>query len=289
MLAPALLAFRTDPVAAAMPAEATSLVAPEPPRGASDVAIASEGEGCERQGDTSTIRPHGLLRCAVHMRITKAWPHPGSDELEGENTISPGPARGSSSPDGGQDASEAAPVQLLTRQDFEVAIIPLVPRLYRLCIALTGSRDQAEDLLQTSLLKAYQRRASYAGRGNFAAWLGGVIRHEHDEIIRRTARRRSLLDRALQEVYNLFDTLSGVPAPDPESWTSSHEQAALLLECVHELPEPYRTAVWLCDIEELTYEEVAEMLSIPIGTVKSRHARGRKQLRRNLERRGGTS
>jgi len=224
------------------------------------------------------------------MRITRAWQHPGSEELEeDESGFSPAPARDSASNDSREDASEAAPVHLLTREDFEAAITPVVPRLYRLCIALTGAPDQAEDLLQTSLLKAYQRRASYARRGNFAAWIAGVIRHEHDEIIRRTARRRSLLDRALQEVYNLFDTISGAPAPDPESWTSSHEQAALLLQCVHELPEPYRTTVWLCDIEELSYEEAAEMQSIPIGTVKSRHARGRKQLRRSLERRGETS
>lgn len=222
------------------------------------------------------------------MRITKTWPHPGSAGLEQEDAFSSAVAR-SSSDDARDEVGEAAPVPLLTREDFEAAVTPLVPRLYRLCIALTGTSDQADDLLQASLLKAYQRRASYAGRGNFSAWVAGVIRHEHDEIIRRTARRRSLLDRALQEVYNLFDSLSGAPEPDPESWTSSHEQAAMLLECVHELPEPYRTAVWLCDIEELTYEEVAEMLSIPIGTVKSRHARGRKQLRRSLERRGGRS
>lgn len=220
------------------------------------------------------------------MRVTKTWPHPGSAGLEQEDAFSPSAACASSDD---SQAREAAPVRLLTREDFEAAVTPLVPRLYRLCIALTGTSDQADDLLQASLLKAYQRRASYAGRGNFAAWVAGVIRHEHDELIRRTARRRSLLDRAMQEVYNLFDTFSGAPEPDPESWTSSQEQAALLLECVHELSEPYRTAVWLCDIEELTYEEVAEMLSIPTGTVKSRHARGRKQLRRSLERRGGRS
>ncbi|HWN69102.1 MAG TPA: RNA polymerase sigma factor, partial [Haliangium sp.] len=165
----------------------------------------------------------------------------------------------------------------------------LLPRLFRLCVALTGAPDQAEDLLQVSLLKAYQRRRSYEGRGTLSAWLAGIIRHENEEIVRKSARRRSLLDRAMQEVYNLFDTISSSPPPNPETWVCSHEQAGMLLSCVHELPEPYRTIIWLCDIEELSYEEVAEMVNIPVGTVKSRHARGRQRLKRSIERREGDS
>jgi RNA polymerase sigma-70 factor (ECF subfamily) len=230
----------------------------------------------------------GLLVSGIRMRIPKAWAHPGSGALPDDEATAPEPTEPSFD-DSRQHAREEAAVQLVTREDFEAAVAPVVPRLYRLCLALTGTPDQAEDLLQAGLLKAYERRASYAGRGNVAAWLAGIIRHEHDETLRRTLRRKSLLDRAMQEIYNLLDSISGAPAPDPESWTSSHEQAALLLQCVHELSEPYRTVVWLCDIEEMNYEEVAEMLSVPIGTVKSRHARGRKQLRRTLERRGGMS
>lgn len=221
------------------------------------------------------------------MRIPKAWE---GDEFLGPEREPSSPVESAPSTDEtGHEIGQAGAVAMATREDFEAAMAPLLPRLFRFCVALTGAPDQAEDLLQSSLLKAYQRRDSFAGRGSLAAWVGGIIRHENEEIVRKTARRRSLLDRAMQEVYNLFDTISASPTPDPETWMSSHQQAGMLLACVHELPEPYRTIVWLCDIEELSYEEVAEMVNIPVGTVKSRHARGRQRLRRSLEHRRGGS
>jgi RNA polymerase sigma-70 factor (ECF subfamily) len=222
------------------------------------------------------------------MRIPKTWD--GDESLRFEAQEPSSSEEGAPSTDEKPHEVDQTSALLLTgREEFEAAMTPLLPRLFRLCVALTRAPDQAEDLLQMSLLKAYQRRRSFAARGSLAGWLAGIIRHEHEETVRKTARRRSLLDRAAQGVYNLFDTISGSPTPDPESWLCSHEEAALLLSCVHELPEPYRTIIWLCDIEELGYEEVAEMVNIPVGTVKSRHARGRQRLRRSLERQKGDS
>ena len=222
------------------------------------------------------------------MRIPKTWEGDGHLRFAARDPSS-SVERAPSTDENRPDADQTQVIPMSGREEFEAAVTPLIPRLFRLCVALTGAPDQGEDLLQASLLKAYQRRDSFEGRGSLAAWLAGIIRHEHEEIVRKTARRRSLLDRALQEVYNVFDSISGSPTPDPETWLCSHEQTGMLLSCVHELPEPYRTIVWLCDIEELSYEEVAEMVNIPVGTVKSRHARGRQRLRRSLERRKGDS
>ena len=219
------------------------------------------------------------------MRIPKTWEGDGHLRFAARDPSS-SVERAPSTDENRPDADQTQVIPMSGRVEFEVAVTPLIPRLFRMCVALTGVKDQAEDLLQASLLKAYLRRQSFEGRGSLGAWLAGIIRHEHEEIVRKTARRRSLLDRAMQEVYNVFDKLSGSPAPDPESWVCSSEQARMLLACVHELPEPYRTIIWLCDIEELSYEEVAEMVHIPVGTVKSRHARGRQRLRRSLERQG---
>lgn len=183
-----------------------------------------------------------------------------------------------------QHAPEAA-LMARGRTGFQEAITPLVPRLFRLCMALTGVPDQAEDLLQASLVKAYLGRESFAGRGSLAAWLAGIVRREHGEVMRTTARRRSLLRAAYEHVGDLLADLSGSAPPDPESWTCTRQEAGMLLACVNELAEPFRTIIWLCDIEELGYEEVAQLLDLPVGTVKSRHARGRARLRRAFEHR----
>jgi RNA polymerase sigma-70 factor (ECF subfamily) len=80
----------------------------------------------------------------------------------------------------------------------------------------------------------------------------------------------------------LSETFSS-DAPSPEEKTLRIERAKLLREALKSLPEIFRETVVLCDIEGLTYEEIAEMLEINIGTVKSRIARGREELRRKLE------
>lgn len=181
---------------------------------------------------------------------------------------------------------------MLGREAFQDAVTPLVPRLYRLCLALTGVADHAEDLLQSSLTKAYLRRRAFSGRGSLVGWLMAIVRSEHQETVRRVARRRSLLATARAYLDGLDDLFHGMRAstpPDPEDWVCTRQQADRLLACLQDLPERYRIIIWFCDVEELGYDEVSRMLDIPIGTVKSRHARGRTRLRRAIERRGGAN
>jgi RNA polymerase sigma-70 factor (ECF subfamily) len=181
-------------------------------------------------------------------------------------------------------ATDSAP-ELWTRDEFQREVRPHLPRLYRICVALCRDTTQAQDLLQDSLVKAYVGRRGFEARGSFIGWLLGIVRHEHDDLIRTTARRRSLMRRAIDECILAAEDLLAAPPPNPETWTGISQQGTVLLDCLQTIPEPYRIVVWLCDVEQLSHDEIAQTLGIAVGTVKSRHARGLSRLRTTYERR----
>jgi len=171
-----------------------------------------------------------------------------------------------------------------SREDFARAVRPLFPPLLRLCRTLADSPEAAEDLLQNALVKAFQHRASYRAEAPLLGWLYGIVRNEHMDTVRHTARRRGLVRNALERFGTLFEDWFGSEngpslLPNPERSLEMMRDTESVLAGVRALPEPYRTVVWLCDIEELSYQEVSETLSLPLGTVKSRHARGHARLR----------
>lgn len=165
---------------------------------------------------------------------------------------------------------------------FEVALAPLLPRLHRLCLALTGHLHAADDLLQDSLARAHVRFDSYRGEGELYAWLCAIVRHEFLDQRRRAHRRASLLGRAIDAFTGLFGDAAAIaeptPPPSPEESVLLGERITQLLAALREVPEDFRVVVVLIDIEDLGYPEVAEIMHLPIGTVKSRHARGRAKL-----------
>ncbi len=174
-----------------------------------------------------------------------------------------------------------------SREEFQRAVRPLFPPLLRLCRTLADSPEAAEDLLQNALVKAFQHRASYRAEAPLLGWLYGIVRNEHLDSVRHTARRRGLVRDALERFGPLFEDWFGgenrpSPAPNPERSLELMRDTEAVLGCVRALPEPYRSVVWLCDIEELSYQEVSAALSLPLGTVKSRHARGHVRLRTAL-------
>ncbi|WP_437806110.1 RNA polymerase sigma factor [Sorangium sp. So ce1078] len=175
--------------------------------------------------------------------------------------------------------TESRPLLGESRAQFESAVRPMLPRLYRFCISLCGARDQADDLFQNALLKAYLHAASFEGRSDLGVWLCGIARHEYLEAYRTEARRRGLLERLVDVCAEALGIVPRAGAQSPEAAAILSQDTGVLLACLQELPEEFRTVVVLCDIEELGYDSVAELLGIPKGTVKSRHARGRARLR----------
>jgi len=171
-----------------------------------------------------------------------------------------------------------------SRAQFEAAVRPALPRLYRFCLSLCGDPDRADDIFQNAILKAYLNAGSFEARSDVVVWLCGIARNEYLEVRRTEARRRGLFDRMVNACAEVLGLSPGREAPSPEVAAIRSEDTDMLLACLQQVPEEFRAVLVLCDIEELGYDRAAEILGIPKGTVKSRHARGRARLREAYER-----
>lgn len=155
---------------------------------------------------------------------------------------------------------------------FDAEVLPHLDRLFRLAMWLERDRREAEDLVQDTLVQALKSFHRYAAGTNCRAWLVAILHHVRSNR-RRTAYRHRLIEDADDR---LAEAMPFVPAV-PERITDENVLAAL-----RGIPEPYQDIIVLCDVEDLTYKEIAEALSIPLGTVMSRLHRGRAALRREL-------
>ena|SRR5712691_6629261 len=152
---------------------------------------------------------------------------------------------------------------------FEAEAMPHVDRLFRFAMWLERNRSEAEDLVQETLTQALQSFHRFTPGTNCRAWLISILQHVRAN--RRRARGRAALDTAVEE--RIAHTLTFVP-PIPEQLTDED-----LLQALGRIPIPHQEVILLCDVQEMTYKEIAEALSIPIGTVMSRLHRGRELLR----------
>lgn len=158
----------------------------------------------------------------------------------------------------------------LRKPDFETAIRAELPVLYRVARRMVRSDDEAADLVQQALLKAFRAWKRFDGQ-HLRSWLIKILRNEN--LMRLRADRRAEfteLDEAITVETGLWDELC---------W---RDQAAHILQELDNLPEEFRLAVVLCDVEQLSYEEAARAMDIPLGTVRSRLSRGRALLRLRL-------
>jgi RNA polymerase sigma-70 factor, ECF subfamily len=164
---------------------------------------------------------------------------------------------------------------------FETEALASLDGLYRAALRLTRVRADAEDLVQETYLKAFRAAGQFQPGTNLRAWLFTILHN--------TARNRAR-DRARDTVAidsEIVDRAADAPPPGGASAGASETPETLLLRetlapelqaAIDALPEAFREAVWLRDVEEFSYAEIAEMLSIPVGTVMSRISRGRHQL-----------
>jgi RNA polymerase sigma-70 factor (ECF subfamily) len=157
-------------------------------------------------------------------------------------------------------------------ESFEAEVMPHVDRLFRLAMWWERDRAEAEDLVQETLVQALQSFHRFTAGTNCKAWLATILRHV------RSNRRRSKLRQPTVEDPDdrIAETIPFVP-PVPQHLTDED-----LLAALGGIPEAYQDIILLCDVEELTYKEIAAALAIPIGTVMSRLHRGRALLRQRL-------
>lgn len=170
--------------------------------------------------------------------------------------------------------------------EFERAVLPLREELRKAALKLTRLSESAEDLVQETLLHAYRGFAQFKRGTNLKAWLMRIMLNlfiSHYRHQQRTVATVSL--EGLLEDLELIEENSDLlldEAVSPEEIVMAKvmdDEVAKALEC---LPEPFREVVILCDIEGLSYAEVAKALGIPIGTVRSRLSRAREALRHLL-------
>ncbi len=160
-------------------------------------------------------------------------------------------------------------------------MVPEIDVLYRVALSITRSHADAEDLVQDTLVRAYRSIDRFDGR-HPRAWLLTILRNAQ---INRTRRRRPDLLHDPDEVTRRAATTED-PSAQPEDAAMVDVLDERLGAALDALPIKFRQAVDLIDVSELSYQEAAEVLGVPAGTVMSRLSRARKRLRDHLAREG---
>ena len=164
--------------------------------------------------------------------------------------------------------------------DFESAALASVDSLYRTALRLTRHAADAEDLVQDTYLKAFRAADRFEPGTNLKAWLFTILHNTARNRLRDRARAAVTFDSdAVDRAADApFDPLGRGAGETPETLLLRHTLNPDLQAAVDALPEAFREAVWLRDVEEFSYAEIAGMLDIPIGTVMSRISRARRML-----------
>jgi RNA polymerase sigma-70 factor (ECF subfamily) len=167
------------------------------------------------------------------------------------------------------------------RSDFDTIAMPHLDSVFRAALALCGRREQAEDLTQTTMLKAFRRFSSFRPNTSCKTWLMRILRNTWIDDLRH----QKVVGTVMPFEEGL---LAGPQAAEPIVWTNaadvlenfSDEQ---IIRSLAELPDDHRLTLFLADVEGLSQEEVAEVLGVAVGTVKSRTSRARATLRDKLQ------
>ena len=165
---------------------------------------------------------------------------------------------------------------------FEADALASLDSLYRTALRLTGRQADAEDLVQETYLKAFRSAAQFTPGTNLRAWLFTILHNTARNRARDLAREHVAVDsdavaRALETEADRLDARSR-PVETPETLLLRDTLAPELQSAIDALPPAFREAVWLRDVEEFSYAEIAGMLQVPAGTVMSRISRGRRLL-----------
>lgn len=172
--------------------------------------------------------------------------------------------------------------ELKKQQDFRNEMLPHLDALYNFAIRLTTDPTDAEDLVQDTIVKAFRFFHSYEKGTNAKAWLFRILKNSYINNYRKKSKQPHQVD--YDEVSTYYETVRS-----EQSDTTDMEDIMFrgmlddqVTRALQRLPEDFRTVVLLCDVEGFTYEEIANMLDVPIGTIRSRLHRGRNLLRDEL-------
>lgn len=167
-------------------------------------------------------------------------------------------------------------------EEFRREALPHMNALYNFAMQLTQDSDDAADLLQETYLKAYRFWDKFEKGTNCKAWLFRIMKNSFINFYRKNTRSPEKLD--YDEIEEIYETIKS----DEQNPNNLERQIYNnifdddVMNAIKSLPEEFRTVLLLCDVEGMTYEEIADFLDIPIGTVRSRLHRARKLLATKL-------
>src|SRR5918995_1061331 len=183
-------------------------------------------------------------------------------------------------------AQPAAPDELIERclrgdqLAWEMIVRQHWRKVFNVAYKFVGKHDEAEDLAQDIFLKIFKSLHTFDRRANFQTWLISVSRNLCIDHYRSVRKERETIDRAVDP----GQLTPASPDASPYAALEQRDRVVLLREAMGQLPDALKTAVLLRDIREFSYQEIAEQLELPEGTVKSRINRGRTELARQIRR-----
>ena len=179
-------------------------------------------------------------------------------------------------------ATEQEVTKLRKDNLFEKEFFPHINALYNFAFHLTYDEDDANDLVQETYLKAYRFADSYVEGTNAKAWLFKILKNAFINEYRKKAKQPTKVDYEDIVSYHDSDDVNLVGTVDLREEIFQGMIGDEVTKAINSLPVDFRTVILLCDIEGFTYEEIAKIIDIPIGTVRSRLHRARQMLKDQL-------
>jgi RNA polymerase sigma-70 factor, ECF subfamily len=172
------------------------------------------------------------------------------------------------------------PTDMANKSEFDSTVLPHLDSVFRGALAVSRDRQMAEDLTQTTILKALERFGSFREGSNCKAWLLRIMRNTWIDILRH----RKVVGPQVSVEEQL---LAEDEEPDLTAWSDARDLIENfsdedVINALLELPEDQRLTLYLSDVEQLKHEEVGEIMDVAVGTVKSRTSRARSELKKKL-------
>jgi len=185
-----------------------------------------------------------------------------------------------------QDRDENTAISNTSNEDFEAGVLAQLDSLYRTALRMTNNTQEAEDLVQETMLKAFRFAHTYQPGTNLRAWLFRILNTSAINRYRKQATHPTPASLPEGEDFYLYNRIRDLIGQELTQGADEEVLNQYLDEDVYQalnnLPPNFRMAVILADIEGLSYKEIADVLQIPIGTVMSRISRARRQLQKSL-------
>ena len=162
--------------------------------------------------------------------------------------------------------------------DFEKEAIPHMDSLYNYALRLTRDSDEANDLVQETYMRAFRFFDKFEKGTNCKAWLFRILKNTYINIYRKQTKEPDKVD--YEDVENFYENIKASNTDDSHLEKDIYDNLLddELTSAISSLPEDFRTVIILCDIEGLSYEEIADFIDRPVGTVRFRLHRARKML-----------